>query len=339
MSKLKVFEMFSGFGGAEFALKKAGIEHEVVGYSEIDKYAIKCWEQNHITTTKNWGDCTKINPEELPDFDLLTGGFPCQSFSVAGKGQGVNDEKGRGVLFNDILRILKVKKPKYILLENVKGLLGKKHKEFFDFIQNSLKQEGYDLNIDVYTSSEHGTPQKRQRVFIVGMLGNNTYKRIKKEDTPNIFESKLLIEKVDEKFYLSNKALERLRRGGFRNNCNDGWCMTQTATQYKKNWQTPVVADFRYDEGIRPWSDKFSPTLTTRMGYTSLSGSVIISFDLKTYRYLTPNECFRLMGFFNDEINLDGISDTQRYKLAGNGWDINLVSKIFKQMFEGTEWL
>jgi len=90
--KIKVFDMFAGYGGAEFSLKKAGIEYECIGFSEIDKYAIQCFEQNH--KGKNFGDCTKINPNELPDFDLLTGGFPCQSFSVAGKGLGELDTRG-----------------------------------------------------------------------------------------------------------------------------------------------------------------------------------------------------------------------------------------------------
>ena len=97
--KLKIFEIFSGFGGASFALKKAEIDFECVGFSEIDKYAIQCYEQNHKISEvkifvggfhnervcKNFGDCTKINPNDIPDFDLLTGGFPCQAFSVAGK--------------------------------------------------------------------------------------------------------------------------------------------------------------------------------------------------------------------------------------------------------------
>jgi DNA (cytosine-5)-methyltransferase 1 len=212
-------------------------------------------------------------------------------------------------------------------LENVKGLLSKKHKEFFDYTLSSLRELGYIVNVDVYTSSEHGNPQKRQRVFYVGMLGNNTYNRIPKEVTKNIFDINLLEENVDQKYYLTEKAMNRLLRGGFRNDCTSGMCMTQTATQYKKNWQTPIIADFRYDEGIRPRNDKFSPTITT-------SNNIIVSFDKSKYRYLTPKECFRLMGFHNDEIKLMGLSETQQYKLAGNGWDINLVSKIFKEMFK-----
>ena len=131
---IKLFEMFAGYGGASFSLKKAGVDFECVGYSEIDKYAIQCYEQNHkymklknegkfgISQTihhMNYGDCSKINTQDLPDFDLLTGGFPCQDVSIAGKR---DLDKGRTNLYQEILRIARDKKPKYILLENVKGL-------------------------------------------------------------------------------------------------------------------------------------------------------------------------------------------------------------------------
>jgi len=133
MEKLRVFSAFAGYGTDNFALKQLGIPFECVGFSEIDKYAIKCFEQNHWTTQqtntpgqinvitpKNYGDITQIKPEDIPDYDLFTGGFPCQSFSVAGKGLGELDP--RGTLFYEIIRINEVKKPKYMLLENVKGL-------------------------------------------------------------------------------------------------------------------------------------------------------------------------------------------------------------------------
>ena len=190
---IRLFEMFAGYGGASFALKKAGIDFQTVGFSEIDKYAIQCYEQNHIGCNKeinlehfiaicgkttcgkniyycddcsgieNYGDATQINPEELKDFDLLTGGFPCQDVSVNGKN---NLDNGRSILFNDILRILKIKKPEYILLENVKGLLQEKHKEFFKHIKNSLIELGYNLDIKVLNSSEYGIKHNRDRVYI-----------------------------------------------------------------------------------------------------------------------------------------------------------------------------
>ena len=101
--KLKVFDMFTGYGGAEFALKKAGVNHKTIGYSEIDLHAIKCFEQN-FPNIENYGNCTKIDVKELPDFDLLVGGFPCQPFSEAGKHKGELDI--RGTLFYDIVGFL-----------------------------------------------------------------------------------------------------------------------------------------------------------------------------------------------------------------------------------------
>jgi DNA (cytosine-5)-methyltransferase 1 len=152
---IKLFEMFAGYGGASFALKKAGIPFKCVGYSEIDKYAVQCYEQNHcivagwkrIYHPDNYGDATKIDPSSIPDFDLLTGGFPCQAFSVAGKGLGELDT--RGTLFNEIIRIAEVKKPKYMLLENVKGLTNKKHKATFDKILSELDRIGYHVKYQV----------------------------------------------------------------------------------------------------------------------------------------------------------------------------------------------
>ena len=164
MNKLKIFEMFAGKGGASFALKKAEIPFECIGYSEINKDAIICYELNH-PNIKNYGDCKKINPEELPDFDLLTGGFPCQSFSAAGKGLGEQDT--RGTLFNEIIRIAEVKKPRYMLLENVKGLTFKKHKATFNKIISELNRIGYSVTWRVLNSKEHGIPQNRERIWFV----------------------------------------------------------------------------------------------------------------------------------------------------------------------------
>lgn len=166
MKKLKVFEIFAGFGGSSFALQKAGIDFKTVGYSEIDKYAIQCYEQNH--KGKNYGDCTQINPNELPDFDLLVGGFNCQPYSIAGKGHGLKDLRGQVIY--DVFRIIKIKKPKYILLENVKGILTKKHQETFIMIIKELISCGYNVDFKLFNSKEYGIPQSRERVFIYGEL-------------------------------------------------------------------------------------------------------------------------------------------------------------------------
>lgn len=206
---MKFFEMFSGFGGASFALKKAGIDFECIGISETDKYAIQCFNQN-FPNIKNFGDCTKINPNDLPDFDLLTGGFPCQSFSVAGKGLGEQDT--RGTLFYDIIRIAEVKKPTYMLLENVKGLTNKKHKDTFNKILSELKRIGYDVKWKVLNSKEYGIPQNRERIFFVCKLGGWEFMEFifpEKEEL-KIFLKDILEKEVDEKYYLSEEQTKKL---------------------------------------------------------------------------------------------------------------------------------
>lgn len=138
-----------------------------VGYSEIDKYAIQIY-QKHFPEHKNYGDITKINERELPDFDLLCGGFPCQSFSIAGKRRGFDDT--RGTMFFHIARILKAKQPNLLLLENVKGLLSHDQGKTFAVIIHTLDELGYDLQWQVLNSKNFGVPQNRERVFIVGHL-------------------------------------------------------------------------------------------------------------------------------------------------------------------------
>ena len=151
MKKIKVFEAFTGYGGASFGLKKAKIPYEVIGYSEVDKFASELFNGN-FPDIKNFGDITKINPNEIPDFDLFTGGFPCQPFSQVGLGKGERDT--RGTLFHNILKICEVKKPKHILLENVKGLITKKHEKTLETIVKSLEKLDYHVTYKLLNSKE-----------------------------------------------------------------------------------------------------------------------------------------------------------------------------------------
>ena len=187
---MKYLSLFSGIGGFELGIKQAYELQKVatesedspndsgrtpqhserplcVGFSEIDKYAVQIYQQ-HFPEHKNYGDITKINAETLPDFDLLVGGFPCQSFSIAGKRGGFDDT--RGTLFFEIARICKDKKPRAILLENVKGLLSHDNGNTFKTIIATLDDLGYDLQWQVLNSKNFGVPQNRERVFIIGHL-------------------------------------------------------------------------------------------------------------------------------------------------------------------------
>ncbi|WP_337400634.1 DNA (cytosine-5-)-methyltransferase, partial [Ruminococcus bicirculans (ex Wegman et al. 2014)] len=163
---IKYFDIFAGIGGFRSGLEKAG-GFECVGYCEIDKYAKKAYETLYDTENEvYYDDARKIDPNELPDLDLICGGFPCQSFSIAGKRGGFDD--ARGTLFFEIARIAAVKKPKYLLLENVPGLLSHDGGRTFATILGTLDELGYDVAWQVLNSANFGVAQSRKRVFIVG---------------------------------------------------------------------------------------------------------------------------------------------------------------------------
>jgi len=164
---MKYFSMFSGVGGFELGLEG----HECVGMSEIDKYSSMVLK-HRFKGVKNYGDATKINTNELPEFDMLVGGFPCQSFSIAGKRRGFQDT--RGTLFFEIARIVKAKKPKIVFIENVKGLLNHGKGKTFATIIQTLSELGYDVQWMVLNSKFFGVPQNRERVFIIGNIRGTT---------------------------------------------------------------------------------------------------------------------------------------------------------------------
>ena len=161
---MKYFSLFSGIGGFE---KGMGDKGECVGFSEIDKYATQIYKK-HFPNHKEYGDVSKIKWNDVEDFDLLCGGFPCQSFSIAGKRGGFDDT--RGTLFFEIARAAQHKQPRLLLLENVKGLLSHNQGETFHTILKTLDGIGYDLQWQVLNSKNFGVPQNRERVFIIGHL-------------------------------------------------------------------------------------------------------------------------------------------------------------------------
>jgi DNA (cytosine-5)-methyltransferase 1 len=298
-SKIKLFEMFAGFGGARYSLEKANIPYESVGYSEIKKEAIRIYQLN-FSEGVNYGDCVKIDPNNLPNFDLLTAGFPCQDVSMAGK----NDlSQGRTTLFSEIIRIAIVKKPKYMLLENVKGILSKKHKDFFNYILSSLDKAGYIVYFKLLNSKDFNTPQSRERVYFVCV----------KKGLP---KAKIFGKKS---FKFPEKEIYR----------NDWRNYKDNPKNFKKVNKTPSRDDMRIKcKNITKLS--YCQTITLKQDRWPNAG--IIDYE-DYYRFLTPREQFRLMGFFYDEIDISGFSVAKLENLVGDGWDINLVSKIFWRLF------
>lgn len=165
MRKLKFIDFCAGIGGGRLGLTNNNLE--CVGYSEIDYYAQKTYKTFYGNEEKNYGDLTKINAEELPDFDLMIGGFPCQTFSVIGKRAGFNDS--RGMIIYSLIDIMKKKNVSYFILENVKGLVNHNNGKTLKEIVKALKDAGYDLEYRVLNSLNYGVPQMRERIYFIGI--------------------------------------------------------------------------------------------------------------------------------------------------------------------------
>lgn len=209
---LKLLSLFTGIGAFEKALERLNIDYELVGFSEIDKFAIKSYCAIHnVPENKNLGDITKINIDKIPDFDLLTWGFPCQDISIAGRMEGI--KKGtRSGLYYEGYKILKAKRPGISIIENVKNLTSKRFKEQFETILKDIKELGYNNYWQVLNAKNYSVPQNRERIFIVSIR-----KDIDKNNFvfPSPVELKLrlkdlLEDTVDDKFYLTENGIGRL---------------------------------------------------------------------------------------------------------------------------------
>ena len=207
---LRVFEAFAGYGSQSIALRNLGIEHEVVAISEIDKYAIKAYEAIH-GPTNNLGDICKINPSDIPDHDLFTYSFPCQDLSVAGKQAGLGKGTRSGLLY-ECEKIIEAKKPKYLLLENVKNLVGKKFKPQFDKWLQYLEGLGYTNYWKVLNAKDYGVPQNRERVFVVSILGDHKPYKFADKIPLDKCIADILEDEVDEKYYI-NKPFHLVNKG------------------------------------------------------------------------------------------------------------------------------
>ncbi|WP_048327823.1 DNA cytosine methyltransferase [Streptococcus dysgalactiae] len=207
---IKVFEAFSGIGTQRMALRNLGIEHEVVAIAEIDKYALKSYEAIH-GDCPNLGDISKIETTDIPNHDLFTYSFPCQDISVAGKQKGLDMDSGtRSGLLWECQKVIAAKKPKYLLMENVKNLVGKKHKHNFDKWLEWLEELGYTNYWQILNAKDYGVPQNRERVFCISILGDHEPYIFPKSIDLELRLKDVLEDEVDEKFYLSKEKTEKL---------------------------------------------------------------------------------------------------------------------------------
>lgn len=207
---LRVFTAFSGYDSQCMALDRIGIPYELVGWSEIDKYAI----QGHNAVypqyaDRNYGDISKIKWDEVPDFDLFTYSFPCTDISNAGQQKGLEEGSGtRSSLLWECCKTIESKRPKYLLMENVKALVSQKFLPFYKKWEQYLAEMGYDNYCMVMNAKDYGVPQNRERIFIVSILDNDQSFRF---PSPIPLEKRLkdvLEPEVDDKYVLSDHAIE-----------------------------------------------------------------------------------------------------------------------------------
>jgi len=304
---------------------------------------------------KNYGDCTKINWGDVPGFDLLVGGFPCQAFSIAGKRLGFDDT--RGTLFFEIARAIKEKRPKYFLLENVKGLLSHDSGRTFKTIITTLAELGYDLQWQVLNSKNFGVPQNRERVFIIGCLRGESIGQVFpvggmcKENTETstlktirsgyykqgfgsqlVYKGAVMSEK-NKQWLNDGKQNSRNFPQGQRVYGTEGIASTiagnagglggKTGLYEVKAVLTPDRAEKR--QNGRRMKEDGEPSFT-------LTGQDIhgVSYENKIRR-LTPTECERLQGFPDGWT--EGVSDTQRYKCLGNAVSVPVIEAIIKRLY------
>lgn len=318
MSTLKVFEAFSGIGAQRMALRNLGIDFEVVGISEIDKYALKSYEAIH-GDCPNYGDISDINPKDLPKIDLFTYSFPCQDISIAGKQEGIIKGKTRSGLLYECEKIIEYCKPKYLLMENVKNLVGKKNKPNFEEWLKYLEGLGYTNYWKVLNAKDYGVPQNRERVFVVSILGEH-----KPYTFPNFIPltkniKDILEYKVDNKYYLSDEKVKNMKIK-----------IPIRLNEIKKIGNIHPSGNGMNGDVFD--ANGISPTLTA-------TGFVKISLPTEQVKHkvrrLTPKECFRLMGVNDkdvDKIKKANISNSQQYKQAGNSIVVPVLEYIFKEL-------
>ena len=324
---MKFLELCAGIGGFRQALENLGCE--CVGYSEIDKHAIKLYSAWYNDEC-NFGDITKIEAEKLPDFELLVGGFPCQAFSIAGKRGGFNDT--RGTIFFDFARIMKAKKPKFAIFENVKGLLNHDGGKTYETMLRTLDELGYNAQWGILNTKFHGLPQNRERVYIVANLRERS-------------STKILFERGND----SADKMERTENGiigQFYNRkgkthqdlgviSSEGHSPALLATTHKN----PRIVKIGDIDGLNTQysrvydSEGVSTTINAQGGGLGAKTGLYNAGD--KVRRLTPKECFRLQGFKDEMVELGyklGISDTQLYKMAGNAVSVPVVEWVAQRV-------
>ena len=294
---VKLLELFGGIGACTKALKRLGIDVKTVDYVEIDKYAVKSY---------NAINGTNFEPQDIREWnkdievDLIMHGSPCQDFSLAGKQAGGDKDSGtRSSLMYETIRIVEKLKPKYVVWENVKNLLSKKHIHNFDAYLETMEQLGYTNYYQVLNAKDYGIPQNRERVFTISIFGNENYEFPPKQELK--LKLKDMLEDIVNDYYYNvcPSMIKALEEGKVKNVTNLDYCNT----------------------------------LTTKQARWNNAGMII---DKKGLRYLSGIETWKLMGFDNKDYKKASLVCplSQLYKQAGNSIVVNVLEAIFRELFK-----
>ena len=364
---IRFFDMFAGIGGFRSGLEAVG-GFECIGHCEIDKYANQAY--NAIYELKGelyFEDARTIKPNELPDLDLICAGFPCQSFSVAGKRLGFQDDT-RGTLFFEVARIAEAKRPAFLLLENVVGLLSHDGGRTFETILSALVELGYGVEWCVHNSANFGVPQQRRRLYIVGHLGGSGTGRVFPLGCGNAENLKELIPGPQGQRVYDPSGVACTQCAG-----SGGWG-GKTGLYFIDMNPNPTITENarcligRYDSGVGNHKGVNSGVLVEDAPRAIISPSkekvrqngrrvkepdepmfTLTASDRHgvihrgRIRKLMPIECWRLQGFTDEQFHKaadTGLKDGRLYKMAGNAVSVPVISAIgqkIKEIYEETE--
>jgi len=354
-AEIRIGTLFSGIGAAEQAMKRLNIRHSIAFASDIDPDVKKSYFANYKIGANDWhDDVTKFSAKKYKgQVDIIIGGSPCQSFSLAGKRKGFADT--RGTLFYDYARIISETKPKVFIYENVKGLLSHDGGNTWKVIQNVFRELGYNIFFKVLNSVDYGIPQQRERIFVVGFRDPNVSFTFPQPIELEHRMQDFLEDTADSKYLLTEKVAEYVQRPinlkKKYTQVNGDVALTQRARQ-QANWNGDFVTNNNAVDDKYYLSDKMkayvmaegtkafkgNPETDMAVAHPILASShkmhrsSVDNFitNEKGIRRLTPRECLNLMGF-QDNFKIV-VSDTQAYRQAGNSIVVNVLIAILKQM-------
>lgn len=311
--KMRCASFFAGVGGIDIAFEQAGFE--IVYANELDKFAVETFKANYKTFIDH-RSITDVQAKDIPDFDIMLAGFPCQAFSVAGYRKGFED-KGRGDLYFELERIFIEKKPKVIFLENVKNLVSHDHGRTFEIIKKSLMDNGYHIKHQVLNASEYGNiPQNRERIYVVCFQDEQAMKKFqfpeKIELTATLQDMLEDENTIDKKYFYTEKT-------PFFDKLVEEIKDAKTLYQWRRQY-------------VRANKSNLCPTLTANMGTGGHNVPLLnIQGKKDTIRKLTPRECFNFQGYPRDFV-LPNISNANLYKQAGNSVVVPVIRRIAEQI-------